>query len=209
MLRGSPTGRRQLVRYGMPILPRLSSWWRNLRHRAGVERDLDEELAAYLELLAEEKMRQGMGPEGAPRAARVEAGGVEQVKERVRGARVGAFVDTFVLDLRYGARMLARSPGFTAVAVLALALGIGANTAISSVIYGVLLRPLPYPDDSRLVMVSRHFARSAFPYGNLCLADYLDWRAGNHAFEDPSLYYRRRFDLTGTAAPEQVAGAEV
>jgi len=193
----------------MPILTAMSSWWRNRRHRAGVERDLDEELAAYLDLLAAEKVRQGMSPEAARRAARVEAGGVEQIKERVRGARVGAFVDTLLLDLRYGARMLARSPGFTAVAVLALALGIGANTAISSVIYGVLLRPLPYPDDGRLVIVSRHFARSAFPYGTLCLADYVDWRVANHAFEDPAVFNQRHFDLTGTAEPEQLAGAEV
>jgi len=193
----------------MTILTRLSSWWRNLRRRDGLERDLDAELAAYLELVAEEKMRQGMSPEAARRAARLETGGVEQVKERVRGARVGAFVDTFLLDLRYGARMLARSPGFTAVAVFALALGIGANSAISSIIYGVLLRPLPYPEAGRLTMVFRHFARSNFPHGNLCLADYLDWRAGNHAFEDPAVFNARRFDLTGAAAPEQVGGAEV
>jgi putative ABC transport system permease protein len=193
----------------VPILARLSSLWRNLRHEAGVERDLDDELAAYLDLLAEEKMRLGMSPEAARRAARIEAGGVEQLKERVRGARIGAFADAFLLDLRYGARLLARSPGFAAVAVLALALGIGASTAISSVIDGVLLRPLPYPDAGRLVMVSRHFARSAFPYGPLCLADYLDWRAGNRAFEDPAAFGQRRFDLTGTGEPEQVAGAEV
>jgi len=193
----------------MPILPRLASLWRNLSRKAGVERDLDEELAAYLDLLAEEKMRMGMDPAAARRAARIEAGGVEQLKERVRGARIGAFADTLLLDLRYGARLLARSPGFAAVAVLALALGIGANTAISSVIYGVLLRPLPYPEAGRLVMVSRHFARSTFPYGNLCLADYLDWRAGNRAFEDPAAWNRRRFDLTGATEPEQVSGAEV
>jgi putative ABC transport system permease protein len=193
----------------MPILARLSSLWRNLRHEAGVERDLDDELAAYLDLLTEEKVRLGMSPEAARRAARIEAGGVEQLKERVRRARIGAFADAFLLDLRYGARMLARSPGFAAVAVLALALGIGASTAISSVVDGVLLRPLPYPDAGRLVMVSRHFARSAFPYGPLCLADYLDWRAGNRAFEDPAAFGQRRFDLTGTGEPEQVAGAEV
>jgi putative ABC transport system permease protein len=193
----------------LPTLARFSSLCRNLSRKARVEQKLDEELAAYLALLAAEKMRAGMSPEAALRAARIELGGVEQVKERVRGARIGAFVDTLALDLRYGVRLLARSPSFAAVAVLALALGIGANTAIFSLIYGVLLRPLPYPEAGRLVMVSRHFARSNFPYGNLCLADYDDWRASNRAFEDPAAFHRRRFDLTGTSEPEQVSGAAV
>jgi putative ABC transport system permease protein len=193
----------------LPILARLASWWRNLTHRDRVERDLDDDVASYLDLLAEEKMRAGMSPEAARRAARLELGGVEQVKEQVRAVRSGAFLDTLALDLRYGLRMLMRSPGFTTVALLALALGIGANTAIFSVVDGVLLRPLPYPDAGRLVLVSRHFSRSTFPYGNLCLADYVDWRAGNRAFEDPAVFNRRRFDLTGAGEPEQVGGAAV
>ncbi|MBV8201268.1 MAG: ABC transporter permease [Acidobacteria bacterium] len=193
----------------MPILARLSSLWRNLAHKGRVERDLAADVASYLELLAEEKMQAGMSPDAARRAARLELGGVEQVKERVRGARAGAWLDGLALDLRYGVRLLARSPGFAAVAVLALALGVGANTAIFSVVDGVLLRPLPYPDAGRLVLVSEHFSRSNFPYGNLCLADYLDWRAGNRAFEDPAVFNRRRFDLTGTGEPEQVGGAAV
>jgi putative ABC transport system permease protein len=193
----------------VPIFARFSSWWRNLWHRARVERDLADDVASYLELLAAEKMRAGMSPEAARRAAAIELGGVEQVKERVREARTGAWLDILALDLRYGVRMLARSPGFAAVAVLALALGIGANTAIFSVVDGVLLRPLPYPDAGRLALVSEHFSRSNFPYGNLCLADYLDWRAGNRAFEDPAVFNRRRYDLTGTSEPEQVGGADV
>jgi putative ABC transport system permease protein len=193
----------------MPALARISSWWRNLSHPARVERDLDDELTAYLDLAAAEKVRAGMSPQAARRAARLELGGVEQVKERVRAARAGAFLDTLWLDLRYGARTLAKSPGFTAVAVLALALGIGANTALFSVVDGVLFRQLPYPDAGRLVLVSRHFARSNFPFGNLCVADYLDWRAANRAFEDPALVQRRRLDLTGAGEPEQLSGAAV
>ncbi|HYL05573.1 MAG TPA: ABC transporter permease [Thermoanaerobaculia bacterium] len=193
----------------VPILARCGSWWRNLAHRARVEGDLADDVASYLELLAEEKMRAGMSPQAARRAARVELGGVEQVKERVRAVRTGAWLDTLALDLRYGVRMLVRSPGFTAVALLALALGIGANTAIFSVVDGVLLRALPYPDAGRLMLVSRHFSGSNFPFGNLCLADYVDWRAANRAFEAPAVFQRRRFDLTGTSAPEQVGGAAV
>jgi putative ABC transport system permease protein len=193
----------------MPALARIASWWRNLSHPARVERDLDDELAAYLDLAAAEKVRAGLSPQAARRAARLELGGVEQVKERVRAARAGAFLDTLWLDLRYGARTLARSPGFTVVAVLALALGIGANTALFSVIDGVLFRQLPYPDAGRLVLVSRHFARSNFPHGNLCVADYLDWRTANRAFEDPALVQRAHFDLTGAGEPEQLSGAAV
>jgi putative ABC transport system permease protein len=193
----------------MPILSWLRSTSQNLSQRARVEADLDQELTAYLELAAEEKVRAGMSPRAARRAARLDLGGVEQVKEGVRAVRAGAFLDGLRLDLRYGARALARSPGFTAVALLALALGIGANTAIFSVIDGVLLRPLPYPQPGSLVLVSRHFARSNFPYGNLCLADYLDWRAANRVFEDPALVFRRHFDLSGAGEPEQLAGASV
>jgi putative ABC transport system permease protein len=193
----------------MPALARFSSWLRNLWHPRRVARDLDDELASFLDLAAAEKMRAGMSPQAAQRAARLELGGVEQVKERVRAARAGAFFDILRLDLRYGARALARSPAFALVAIAALAIGIGATTTLFSVVDGVLLRPLPYPEAGRLVLVSRHFARSNFPYGNLCVADYLDWRAANRAFEDPALLWRRRFDLTGAGEPEEVPGAAV
>jgi hypothetical protein len=118
-------------------------------------------------------------------------------------------METLWQDIRYALRLMARSPGFVAAGVLTLALGIGANSAIFSLVYGVLLRPLPYPNDSRLAMVYMHFSPQNNPRGTMSIADYLDWRAHNHAFEEPSLFTSRTMNLTNTDDPEQLMGAMV
>src|SRR5262245_49018549 len=161
----------------MAFHSRLSSLWRNLFRRARAERELDDELRGYVEMLAEEKQARGMSAEEAGRAARVEAGGVEQVKERVREAWTGAFLGTLARDVRYGARTLARNRAFTAAVVLALALGIGATTAVFSVVDAVLLRPLPYRDPARLVVMLHRGTRPVSP------ANFLDWRRQGTLFE--------------------------
>ncbi len=146
----------------MTWLSRLASLRRNLFAGPRVERDLDDELRSYLDQLAEEKRSAGMGEVEARRAARIELGGLEQVKEEVRQVRTGQVFDELLRDLRYGFRTLRKNPAFTIVAVLALALGIGANTAMFSVAYGMLLRPLPYADADRVAVVYMRYFPAGF-----------------------------------------------
>jgi len=189
---------------------RLASLFRNLRHRTAVEDDLDCELRVYLDQVTDSHVRAGMSPAEARRAAQIELGGLEQVKEEVRQTRTGHMLEEILQDLRYGLRALGRNPAFTAATVLVLALGIGANTAMFSVVYGVLLRPLPYPEAERLAVVCMRFYPRDFEFGTLSLRDFQTWREGNHAFEEPSVFSGTRLDIGGReGAPEQVRGALV
>jgi predicted permease len=118
-----------------------------------VEQALDDELQSSVEILTQEKMKEGYSPAAARRQALIELGGVEQVKEEVRAIRAGRFLEDFAKDLRFAVRTLAKSPGFAAVAVLTLALGIGANTAIFTVVNDFLFSPRPFPDEAQVVQV--------------------------------------------------------
>ena len=139
----------------MSILYRLRSLWRNLIHRDRVEHDLDDEVRAVFELVMAEKIQAGMRPEDARRAATLELGRVEVVKEQVRDVKMGAFADGVLQDLRYGARVLRRNPIFTLTAALSLAIGIGATTTIFTVANSLLLRTSPgVADPGRLVDIA-------------------------------------------------------
>ncbi|HXA09299.1 MAG TPA: permease prefix domain 1-containing protein, partial [Chthoniobacterales bacterium] len=159
------------------FLSRLFSLFRKRRLNA----ELDDELRSHLQLLTEENIRRGMNSREAREAARREFGGVEQTKEAYREQRGLPFLDTLWQDLRFALRMLAKKPGFAAVAVLTLAVGIGATSAVFSVVDRILFRSLPYPQDERLVSfgVMAPFDTREFMLG----PDFVDWRGRQAPFE--------------------------
>src|SRR6185436_11349113 len=126
-------------------LSRLRSVWRNLRHRDRVERDLDDELQATLDLLIDEKVAAGVEPREARRRATIELGGVEPVKERVRDVRIGVRIEALFQDFKYAIRHFRRSPGFAVSAILTLAIGIGANAAMVSIVNALVFKRLAVP----------------------------------------------------------------
>ena len=188
-------------------MARLREWvsrlWGTLRRNPNHDQ-LEEELRAHLELAADDLRRRGGSPEESSRAARVHAGGVVQAMEAMRDQRGLPWLENLVRDVRHGLRVLRRSPGFTAVALITIALGIGANTAIFSLINAVLLRPLPFADPERLVVVWEDLTFAGFSHNTPAAANYADIKAQSRTLEDVAALDFRSFNLTGDGEPERV-----
>src|SRR5881296_2120304 len=149
-----------------------------------LDADMAEEMRAHIEMRTRENIEAGMPADEARYAAMRQFGWVDNIKETCREQRGVTWLEHFIQDLRYGARMLRKNPGFTAVAVLTLALGIGANTAIFSIINGVLLKPLPYPEPDRLVTLWERSPQRGIEQESVSGPNYLDWRAQNSVLAD-------------------------
>jgi putative ABC transport system permease protein len=186
--------------------------WRRLLsliRRGSLEREMEEEMRFHLEMQIDQNLEAGMAPEEARYAARRQFGNQTWLKEASREMWSLNSIETLIQDLRYGIRTLMKNPGFTFVVVLTLALGIGANTAIFSVVNGVLLRPLPYYEPERLVMVwaeqpiqKAQLGVTDYP---VTVADFVDWRNQNQVFEHMAAMFGHRPNLTGGGEPESVA----
>jgi predicted permease len=181
---------------------------RSLLGRDAVIQDIDEELRLHIELETQTNIERGMSPEAARQAARRSFGNIGYIKDVAYEIRGGGLMETILQDIRYAMRTLRKSPGFALVAILALALGIGANTAIFSIVNAVLLRPLKYPHPEQLVLVQDVQP----PPANETPADYaeyLDWRDQSSVFAQLAAYFGASYTLTGQGEPQQLWGARV
>ena len=175
----------------------FSFWNRQKR-----ESELEEELQSHLQMAAQDRTDRGEKPEQAQGAARRELGNVGLIKEVTREMWGWASAERLIQDVRYGLRMLAKSPGFTIVAILTLALGIGANTALFSVVNGVLFNPLPYPHPEQLVWLAE--SKPNFSSGSISWPNFKDWQKENRTFSGMGLYRGYNFNLTGYGEAEQL-----
>jgi predicted permease len=194
----------------MSQLTRLTSLARNLFQRRRAERELNDEVHSYVQLLADEKIRNGMSAEQARRSSRIEFGGVEQVKERVREARLGHLLESLSRDLRITFRGLRKKPGFTIVVVLSLALGIGANAAIFSLVDAIVFRPIPVPHAGEVVAIDTA-ASKLTRFGSSSYLDYVDFCARAKSFESLAIAQQMSAGMNASTAapgskPENVAG---
>ena len=191
------------------MLARLRSLLNALLRRDSFEDRMDQEMRLHLEMRTEDLVRSGMPRLEAERRARLEFGGVELAQEQCRQARGLRLFDELRQDLSYGLRVLLKQPGFTAVAVLALALGVGANSAIFTIINAVLLRPLPFDDPGRLVVVWQTNPQRDSFQGLVSPPDLGDWQRQCRSLEQLAAFMPRGVSLTGVADPEHLPGSHV
>ncbi len=189
----------------MFLLRSLATGLRSLFQREQVDRELTEELTAYFEMAAEEKMKQGMSRKEAVRTVRLERGSLEVAKEVVRCAGRESFLETCWQDLLFGLRTLGKSPGFTAVILLTLALGIGANVAIFSIVRPILLRPLPYANPDQLVVVPEARLEAGISRAGMSFPAFTELRDHNRVFSGIASLSGHALVLTGSGEPSEVS----
>ncbi len=188
---------------------RLANFAARRRNDHRLDDRMNEEIEEHIALQTDENLRAGMPAGQARREALLKFGAAESIKEEYRDERGLPFIDNLLQDLRYGLRVLRKSPGFTAIAILTLALGIGANTAIFSFVYGVLLAPLPYHDASQLVVLNETTPRVGTV--SVSYPNFIDWRAQNHSFSEMVSVQQMNFNLSGATVsrPENIQGDAV
>src|SRR5256885_750176 len=195
----------------MTLWSRFRSWLQATIGRPRLESEMDAELRFHIDTFAEELIRSGVPRQEAMRRARIEFGGIERAKEECREVRGVNLLEAVVQDVRYGLRMLRKNPGFTAVAVLTLALGIGANTAVFMVVNGVLLRSMPFPEADRLFLVSLNTGFQQFEWQpEVSDRDYLAFRSQEQSFEQVASFSQgSTANLTGAGDPVHIQVAYV
>src|ERR1700722_6304562 len=188
----------------MPLLVKGRSFLRNLFLSRRAEIDLDQEVRSHLEMLIAENIRAGMPPHEAQRAARIELGGVEQVKEQVRDVRTGAFLESLLQDLRFALRQMRRSPGFALTAILILALGIAANVIVFGVLQALVLRQLDVPHANQVMTLQPKFGGPFLSYPEL-----RDVRDDHTVFSAVAGVEVQEFGLEANGVTQHVWGYEV
>ena len=198
----------------MPLAPKVRSLARNLLSPRRVESDLDQEIRSHLEMLTDENIQAGMSPEEAKRAARIELGGMDQVKHQVHDVQLGNWLLSVFSDCRFALRQFRKNPAFAAIAVLTLALGIGANSAVFTVVNRVLLHPLPYPESDQLIALwldAPGAGGLASFSGGLQLSPsmYITFSDHNQTLQSMGIWMSGRANVTGVAQPEEVRTAVI
>jgi putative ABC transport system permease protein len=180
-----------------------------LLRRRKFDADLDEEMRLHRELLEQQQIEHGLSPEEAHYAAQRRFGNDLALREETRDMWGWNWLETLLQDVRYGLRQLRRSPGFTAAAVITLAMGIGTTTALFTVVRSVLLKPLPFKDPARLLRLYEHSSDDKFPYNNNAAGVFAEWKKQSRSFSDLAIFRGEQYNLSsaGGQLPEKVNAA--